>query len=74
MTYSLKILFGLLLTSHPLLQDISKSFVDANELQTALRKIKCHIGELIRISGWRNLISYLLTIYHFCLRTFGKVG
>jgi len=57
MTYSLTILSGLLLTSHPLLDDISKYSADANVRQTVLRKIKRHIGEVICVSVWRNLIS-----------------
>jgi hypothetical protein len=51
MTYSLKILSGLVLTSHPFLDDISKYFAVASERQTVLRKIKSHIGELIRTYG-----------------------
>ena len=57
MTYSLKSLSGLVLNSHPLLDDISKYFADDSERQTVLRKIKIHIGDIIRKSGWHNLIS-----------------
>lgn len=57
MTYSLKSLSGLVLNIHPLLDDISKYFADDSERQTVLRKIKIHIGDIIRKSGWHNLIS-----------------
>jgi hypothetical protein len=65
MTCSLTILSGLLLTSHTFFDDITKYFVDANKRQTVLRKIKRHIGEVVCISVWYNLISLLLNYLRF---------